>query len=80
MEAYTHVEFIDANTSTGRIEYLIVEVDLNGEKWLVLSVYKQPKVKDETLIRLLSSLLDRCSKEYRNFIMIGDMNVDVTKW
>ncbi len=40
---------------------------------------KQPKVKDETFISLLSSLLDRSSKNYKKncLKLVGDMNVDV---
>ncbi len=63
--------------SDGRIETLAVEVVLNEEKWLICSIYKQPKVKDGKLVCILSSLLDKFSKDYTNFILVGDMNVNV---
>ncbi len=59
------------------IETLAVEVVFNDEKWLVCSIYKQPKVKDGNLVRILSSLLDTFSADYTKFILVGDINVDV---
>ncbi len=48
------VKFIDVNVRMGRMKTLVIAADHTGRKWLVLCVYKEPKVKDETFICLLS--------------------------
>ncbi len=37
----------------GRIEVMVMEVVLKGEKWLYTSVYKQPKVNDRDFVVFL---------------------------
>ena len=58
---------------SGRVEIVAVELILNGEKWLFFSVYKQPKVKDERKI------IDKCTAEGLKTILVGDLNIDVSK-
>ncbi len=37
-------------SDTGRIETMAVELKIKSEKWIVISVYKQPTVKAENLL------------------------------
>ena len=37
--------------STGRIECMVIELILKSEKWLLCSVYKQPKVPIQILTK-----------------------------
>ena len=64
---------------SGRVEIMAVELILNGEKWLFCSVYKQPKVKDEHIIDILCKIIDKCTAEGLKTILVGDLNIDVSK-
>ena len=64
-------------TESGRVEVLVVEVILNGEKWFYCSVYKQPTVKSGHFIVVLQSVFDKCLREQANFMASGDFNINV---
>ena len=63
----------------GRIECLAIEFRLCNEKWIVLSLYKEPKTKDAIFIRNIENLLDKCLTEQCSMIVSGDMNIDMLK-
>ena len=63
----------------GKVECLAVEVRLCNEKWIILSVYKKPKTKNDVFIRSNKNLLYKCIIEQCNVIVCGDMNIDVLK-
>ena len=48
-----------APVKSGRIEIIIVEIVINKEKWLLLSMYKQPKVSNNCLQDVLELLIDK---------------------
>ena len=54
----------------GRIETLAIELSLKGEKWLLLSMYKQPLVKSKSFVEALEWLFSKSSK---NLILFGDL-------
>ena len=62
---------------SGRVEMLALELILHDEKWLLISVYKQPKVKNGHIVEFLDSLLNKCSSEVQNCIICGDLNINV---
>ena len=64
---------------SGRVEIVAVELILNGEKWLFCSVYKQPKLKDEHIIDILCKIIGKCTAEGLKTILVGDLNIDVSK-
>ena len=64
---------------SGKIEHLSVEVSLNEEKWLLVSIYKHPKVKDADFVSYIGRFVDTCTTEYKNIMLFGDMNIDVSK-
>ena len=61
------------------VEIIAVEVMFHGEKWLISSVYKQPKVQDEDFTGKLKSLLNTCMRDCRNLVLMGDLNINVNK-
>ena len=65
------------NAESGRVEILALELVLRKEKWLLLSVYKQPQVKNACIVSVVEGLLDRCCQETRNILMFGDFNVNM---
>ena len=60
----------------GRIELLIIEINVKSEKWCFCSVYKQPKVHKNDIVIFVDALCKRMESEYNNFMMIGDLNVN----
>ena len=63
----------------GRIECLAIEFRLSNEKWIVLSVYKEPKTKDAIFLLNIENLLYKSFTEECNMIESGDVNVDMLK-
>ena len=74
----TELEF-DVNNENGRLETICVEVFIKSEKWLILSVYKQPVIKDIYLCSLFEKALNTISVECSNYIIVGDINIDMSK-
>ena len=70
-------ELENSEVESGRVEVLANEIVISDEKWLICSVYKQPTVKDADISNLLESLFNKCSKDYSNYIVCGDINVNV---
>jgi hypothetical protein len=74
----TKLEF-DVNNENGRLETICVEVFIKSEKWLILSVYKQPVIKDIYLWSLFERALNTISVECSNYIIVGDIHIDMSK-
>ena len=62
--------------SSGRVEVMIISITLNKEKWVIISAYKQPKVKDKDIV---SILVDKCILVAPNLVITGDLNINVSK-
>lgn len=60
----------------GRYESMAIEINLNREKWLIISVYKQPQVSNDMFVNCIEKTINLC-RQYNNFIIIGDMNINM---
>ena len=58
-------------------ELMVLEIRINAEKWLLVNMYKQPKVKNNCLTNVLVTLLDQVMDETNNVILFGDLNVNL---
>ena len=58
---------------------MAVELILQKEKWIPFSVYKQPRVKNNCLIRVLEFIFDTVNHEAKNIILCGDLNINMMK-
>lgn len=67
------------NASTGRIEMMVLELTIKREKWLLCSLYKQPKVSDSNFKDILENVITKLGQDGRNFLIIGDFNVNTLK-
>ena len=54
------LEQLSITNDNGRIEILAVQVTLNKEKWLFISIYKQPKVKIRFLTECVDNIMMKC--------------------
>ena len=73
------LEQLSINNANGRIEILAVEVTLNKEKWLFISIYKQPKVKIRFFTECVDNIMMKCINYDVNIVMLGDFNVNMLK-
>ncbi len=62
---------------SGQIEILSIKVILQGQKWILCSVYKQPKVKNVDFKAALETMCGRLTKDRANLLVAGDMNVNL---
>ena len=67
------------NNCDGRIEILSVEVSINKETWLFISMYKQPKVRTMLLIDCLEAVTNEFALDNCNIVILGDLNVNMLK-
>ena len=73
------IESFSINNTNGRIEIITVEVTMSKEKWLFISVYKQPKVNLNTIIECIDNIMNQCVNSDFNVVLIGDFNVKMLK-
>ena len=70
-------EEIQGKSITGRVELFLIEMTLNNEKCFYCSLCKQPIVKNACMVTVLQSLMERFLQERANFIICGDLNINV---
>ena len=56
---------------------MVIEATLKCEKWVFISVYKQPKVGINKLVTVGKQLLSSCYREYKDIVLMGDLNVNM---
>ena len=54
---------------------LCVDVSVNKEPWLIISIYKQPKVKLQHITKCIDCIMNTCVEGNVNIVFIGDTNV-----
>ena len=71
------IEQLSFSNANGRIEILCVECSIKREKWLFISIYKQPKVKVDVVIECVDSIMMQYAKGNYNVMILGDLNVNM---
>ena len=54
---FAHPVYVIGSLNKGRIELQALEITVNDEKWLVINMYKEPKIPDATLVDDLDNIL-----------------------
>ena len=67
---------MDYLNDDGRLETIVIEVMLNSEKWLLCSIYKQPKLKNTIFLTIMNDMLMKCSHHGKHIMIVGDLNVN----
>jgi len=62
--------------NSGRVEMIVLELILKNEKWLFISLYKQPKVTDRDFAAFLDDYIIRLKRDCHNLVLTGDLNID----
>ena len=72
------IEACGMNNAQGRIEILSVEITINKEKWVYISMYKQPKVGIGSLMKCIDEVIViACLNDNVNVVLLGDVNVNM---
>ena len=58
------------------IETIVLDIQINSQKWAIIGAYRPPSVKDSTFTDILTKGLDKISIHFDNMILIGDLNYD----
>ena len=67
----------DMYTNETKVEYLVLETCVKGEKIFFLLIYKPPGIKNDELVQFLESLCTLCLKECKSMYVLGDLNVNM---
>ena len=70
---------LDCPVVKDEIQCIVSELNLRKQKWLVLSIYRNPKQRIKYFLEEITNILDFYSKEYENLIIMGDFNEEVVQ-
>ena len=59
---------------------MAVEVSIQKDKWLFVSVYKQPKVHVSLLANCIDGIMHECGLEKYTPVILGDTNINMLKY
>ena len=62
-----------------KIEAIAIEINLKKKKWLLVSSYNPHKSMIQIHLNSISKQLDVLYKRYENFIIIGDLNSEISE-
>ena len=60
---------------TQNMEVLLIEINLNHSKFLIIGVYKPPSINNEIFLNELGDAISYYSTMYDNFLLLGDFNI-----
>ena len=58
------------------IESIFIEINLIKTRWLFCGCYHPPSQSDQYFFENIRKALDRCSKHYDKFMLVGDFNAE----
>ena len=61
------------------IQCIVSELNLRNQKWLILSVYRNPKQNIKYFLDQIINILDFFASSFENNIVMGDFNAEVTQ-
>ena len=73
------LENFNIDNCYGRIEILAVEVIMRKEKWILLSIYKQPKISISHVNEIMDKIMIELNSVCSNIIILGDLNINMLK-
>ena len=61
------------------IQCIIADLNLRKQKWLILSIYRNPKQDIQYFLDEITKILDFYSSDYNNIIIMGDFNAQINQ-
>ena len=71
------IESVAINNQNDSIEILAIECKINNEKWLFISLYKQPKVKSDILNKVIDNIMMHYATDTYNVMILGDFTINL---
>ena len=62
--------------TTGGVETIVLEINIGKDKWACAAMYRPPRLADQVFSDTVSRLLEEMTSEYKNIIIVGDVNYD----
>ena len=63
--------------TTGGVETIVMEINIGIDKWAYAAMYRPPRLADQVFSDTVSRLLEEMTSEYKNIIIMGDLNYDL---
>ena len=65
---------LNAHSVPADIEIICVELNLRKQKWIIIGIYRPPKMNEKYFYDQLSRVVDLYSKTYDRVVIMGDFN------
>ena len=65
---------LNAHSVPADIEIICVELNLRKQKWIIIGIYRPPKMNEKYFYDQLSRVVDLYSKTYDRIVIMGDFN------
>ena len=65
------------NSDIRRIEMLSVELNIKGDKWIIVNMYKKPQTPNAMVSNCVDNVLTLCTQSAPNVILCGDFNINM---
>ena len=62
--------------TTGGVATIVLEINIGKDKWVCAAMYRPPLLADKVFSDTVSRLLEEMTPEYKNIIIMGDLNYD----
>ena len=72
-------KLINSSCTNHDKEYLLVELNLRKQKWLIICNYNPHKTRIKGYLECISKEIDSHSSKYDNFLLLGDFNSELTE-
>ena len=64
------------NFESSNIQMICTELIISKRKWVIFSVYRPPKTKLDLFFAELNKSVDKATRTYENFVVMGDINIE----
>ena len=69
----------DIECNNDNMQTICIEIHLNKEKWFIISIYRLPHSCVNDFENILCKMLDKALCESNMIVIIGDINIDISK-
>ena len=73
------VRYLSCPIMNDDIQCIPIELNLRKQKWLILSIYRNPRQNLKYFLDEITKILDYYTADYENYIIMGDFNEVATQ-
>lgn len=60
----------------GDIKIICIEINIRKQKWIIIGIYHPPNQNEDYFLNKLGKVVDLCSQNYENMLIMGDFNME----